>query len=192
MSTFTGNPVTNDDNAYTSSGTYFNNLGVFKWGSTSFYSDIRIPNVTIPQGATINSCTFQMNVTSSGSGTDIYGTVGFENVDNSATFSSSSTPITRSGNLTATTYNPTRTSLNIVSTTATTGDYSASLQQVINRVGWVSGNAIALISTPTSSTANISFSQFGTSGSLTLPSMTVNYTSSGGTVTKSFSLLGVG
>ncbi|MCC6581853.1 MAG: hypothetical protein IT440_15580 [Phycisphaeraceae bacterium] len=104
------------------------------WGGARFL------NVLIPQGATIVSATLTCVDTVAARVIDA--TIYCEAADNAATFSTASNNI--SGR--------TRTSNSVawdVASTNTSGDVSpslaASLQEVINRTGWVSGNSIVVI-----------------------------------------------
>lgn len=103
------------------------------------WSGIRLNNVTIPQGSTINSATLKISV---GSATydDAHFTVFCEDHDDAPTFTTATNDITNRTTTTA--------SIEIDQDALGTGEHSftitAAVQEVINRPGWVSGNDLVV------------------------------------------------
>ena len=106
-------------------------------GSGNFYySGIRIPSVSIPQGATITSATLRLYGGSPASGGTTYGNWFGDAKDNAPIFSSSDLP----QNISKTTASvPIAQSATFI---ASDHDVTAIVQEIVNRPGWVSGNAL--------------------------------------------------
>lgn len=103
----------------------------------------RFTNVTVPQGTTITSATLTMTGADSYTGpTSLLNRVYCEAADNSAQ------PTTGSNNLTSRTKTTANTAWDNHITVAETEyniDITSAVQEVINRAGWVSGNALSAI-----------------------------------------------
>jgi hypothetical protein len=131
----------------TPEGLTTNVISVVGQGSTTGAAGFRFANVTIPQGTTLTSATLTLKAQASYStGSAIIGRVACEAADNAATFAATNQNMSTAGNRRPrTTYS---TDWNLQSVTAES-DYSkvitAQVQAVINRVGWVSGNAIVVL-----------------------------------------------
>ena len=118
----------------------FNYLG---YDSANGYGQLnvglRFTNVTIPQGATINSATIEVYHGSFDRSADPTGQWQAWNTDNAGQFGGSNRPSTVPLTTSYVTHNP----------TAGAGWKSASvssvIQEIINRPGWASGNAINLV-----------------------------------------------
>jgi type IV pilus assembly protein PilY1 len=100
----------------------------------------RFTNVTVPNAATVTSAILSLYVTSTANDTPNGATVGMEAADNAGTFTTGANNIT----------NRTRTSTTAWSGTDIgagwqTVDVTSYVQTVVNRAGWVSGNAMAAI-----------------------------------------------
>jgi outer membrane protein assembly factor BamB len=112
-------------------------------GDSTQWEGWRFVNVQIPQGANIQSATLEFRTP--GHWTNKAWRIYAEDVDNSQTFTSSSNDIssrTRTTNSVSQSDNS-----NIGSGWWTLpGDYSSVIQEVIDRPGWSSGNALTLIS----------------------------------------------
>lgn len=114
-------------------------------GNSSSTAGLRFTSVTIPQGATITSATLTLyGYSTYSTGSTISAIAACEDVDNSAAFASSP------GNFN-TTNRPRTTAkssaVNIASVTAGsayTWDLTSSVQEVVDRAGWSSGNAISV------------------------------------------------
>lgn len=114
-----------------------NNLGAF--GAVMYHLNGRFLNVTVPQGATINSAVYEANCQTAAAANLFY-ILQCEDADNAATLSTEADYTGRS-------YTPgTGGSLVsaglVVGTWYTIGDLRAEVQVVVNRAGWVSGNAL--------------------------------------------------
>ena len=110
---------------------------------------LRFPNLTIPAGATITNAWIQFTTDEKQSEATTL-TITGQASDNAAAFTSATKPSTRPRTTAATTWTPP--AWNLVGEAGTaqrTPDLSTTLQEVINRPGWASGNALALIITGT-------------------------------------------
>lgn len=133
---------------------------------------LRYQNITIPNSATITNADLRFRAASSGSNT-LSLTIRAQAADNPATFSS-------------TTYNVSSRAITTSSTTWNPGSWSSGsyyliniapvIQEVINRPGWASGNALVIIvDYPSSSTGSRSVYSYEGSNSNN-SSLTINYT----------------
>ena len=149
------------------------NAGVDYWNGWRF------TNVTVPQGVTVNSASldlFSAGVTSGTSAQAIFYGVG---ADNATTFANTAgnKPETKA----RTTASATK-SLSIA-TWNTTGfgvdpiDVTSLVQEIINRVGWSSGNALAIVGHDNGSAANtyIGYSTWDFSGNARGANLTIDY-----------------
>ena len=108
---------------------------------------IRFQNVSIPQGATINSAYIQFTVDETGSGTTnltFYG----EDTDNASAFTSTSNNITgRTKTSASVAWNgvPAWTSTGAAGADQKTPDLKTIIQEIVNREGWASGNSLVFI-----------------------------------------------
>lgn len=142
-------------------------LGPAQWGG------IRFTNVTIPQGATINTATITVDVedtVNDDPNENIYG----NDVDNAGTFTSTNSDISGRARTTAVVE---WTATGVGAGTEVSPDISTVIQEIVNRAGWVSGNAIALIFDHLGTT-NFAFTSYD--GSTTLAAkLDITYTVSG-------------
>jgi hypothetical protein len=116
-------------------------LGQHSGAAGTFFAGFRFQNVTIPQGATIGSASISPNFAGA-TNTGISTMLG-EAADNSATFGTSTNNI--SGRSTTT-----NTASWDTSTVASSGfqpspDLTAIIQEIVNRSGWASGNALSIL-----------------------------------------------
>lgn len=100
----------------------------------------RWPGATVPRSATIASAVVSFYVTSTSNDTPNGATVGVQDADNAATFTTTSNDI--SGR--ALTGTVTWSGSNIGAGWHTV-DVTSLVQAVVNRAGWVSGNALAVV-----------------------------------------------
>lgn len=113
------------------------------------YQGYRFQNVDIPPGATITSATLEFSSAASAT-SDIASSIACEDADSGAAFSSSS------NNISNRTLTSAQTNWSVGSTSysngqrMTTPDFAASVQEVIDRGGWSSGNSIVVIAQPDS------------------------------------------
>lgn len=109
--------------------------------TASRYGGFRFQNVTIPQGATISAATLTGTIPAVfNDSPDV--TIWCEAADNAAAFAATNNNI--SGR-TATTATATWTATDIGTGAKTSVDFAAAVQEVINRAGWASGNALVVI-----------------------------------------------
>lgn len=154
-------------------------------GSNDEYSAAcRFTGVTIPQGATITSASFSMrgNSTYNASPNVIKFHVSCQAADNAAALS------TASGNLNSTTRARTTADTAWTQTSVTGGsrssvDITTAVQEVINRAGWASGNAlVVLVDTHADTTAGEwqDYDAYNTGGATNGPKLDIDYTVGGG------------
>lgn len=132
--------ASSDDAFENAAGTVTINGTTMVFNNASFWIGYRFLNVTIPQGATINSANLQYYVTSTtrdDNEQDVY----CEDVDDAATFSASANNISSRALTTA----KTTVSADSVGVGFYTVSITSAVQEVINRAGWVSGNDLAVI-----------------------------------------------
>ena len=134
-------------------------------------SGMRFTGVTVPQGATINNAYLRMwRYSSYGGSTDVYG----QNVDNASSFASG--PVTD-----ITTRTPTSATVrwDFANTTPEELNVTPIIQEIVNRAGWTSGNALAMILRNGSQT--MLFHSYDSNPNLA-PQLEVDYTSGGSTI----------
>ncbi|MEM7065778.1 MAG: DUF11 domain-containing protein, partial [Cyanobacteria bacterium P01_B01_bin.77] len=111
---------------------------------------IRVGGVTIPQGATITNAYIQFTVDETTTGATNLTIVG-EDVDNAQSFAETTNNISSRPTTTASVaWNPAPwTTTGAAGVDQRTADMTAIIQEIVNRPGWSSGNAIATIITGT-------------------------------------------
>lgn len=170
MTTFTAYP--NRDGYYTSS-TLTNDGGQFVAGNAGAPNHYvaRFTNVTIPKNSTISNATLTLSI-SYGSGTTKL-TIGLEAADNPAYPSSASDAGGRT--LTSSTVAYDRA---YSSGSYTTSSWSGSAQEVVDRSGWASGNAMQLFARDNASASWNFIQPYGVAaaGTTNDPYITINYT----------------
>jgi type IV pilus assembly protein PilY1 len=120
-------------------------LQLIKSGSQNQTVGIRFQNVTVPQGATITSANLEFEVDSTNS-TSTSLTIKAQADDNPSTFTSANDDITSRPTTTASTSWPSVPN-NAVNQKLSSPDLRTVVQEVVNRAGWSSGNAMAFIIT---------------------------------------------
>lgn len=143
---------------------------VVLWLSQSAW---RFPNVTVPQGATINSATLRVNATIVPGATNIkvYG----HDVDNAPSWGTHGSAL-NFGAQTKTTANQAYS----VSTTGTkTINVTDEVQEIISRAGWASGNALRLM-TDGNTGNNYSYWEDFSHASSNHATLEIDYTAAGG------------
>ena len=111
------------------------------WGAT------RVKSMTIPPGATINSCTIECYVVSAvRDDPDLH--LYFEDADDPVDFSSNADVIGRTLTTARTAWSDTSVGTGL----ETSPDFAAAAQEVIDRPGWASGNAMMVIGVGTNDT----------------------------------------
>lgn len=148
MATFTTTQSSDDANEVVSSGA----VSITTDGTTSAakldgtnHGGFRFPNVTVAQGATISSATIQFEQLAglSGLGSQIGNqTIYGEAADNSAVFATTSNNISGRSRTTATGTKMLDTATGGASQTA---DVTSVIQEIVNRAGWASGNALSIL-----------------------------------------------
>lgn len=109
--------------------------------SPGTWAATRFTNVTIPAGSTVTAATYSVYVyTTSNDSPDV--DVFADDADNSAQPTTTASDLT---NRTETTAKVTWTATNIGTGWKSPGDVAAVVQEVIDRAGWASGNAITIL-----------------------------------------------
>lgn len=111
-----------------------------KWSTVPEYGTSRILNVTVPQGATINSATYTITETGSidGTITNCHMKLAAQAIDTALQPSGSNLPSGWSWGAQSTSFDPATWVNNHTDALSAT----AIVQEVVNRAGWVSGNAM--------------------------------------------------
>lgn len=184
MTEFTKRVAATSDNVYcTSSGATFTagdeNVYFGDISNVEYYSGLRFTNITIPQGATIESAILTLRSFGNFSTNTITCSIYCVDEDNHNGFSN--TAGDRPNDTTKTTayasWTPTAWTTD---TSYNTADFTDAVQEVVDRVGWSSGNALSVIFTTVSTTnAHRAFDSYGL-GEGTAALLTINYTSAAG------------
>lgn len=143
------------------------------------YGGIRFPALNVPQGATITSATLALASATNGTGTSgtSWGKWFGDAVDNAGAWTQSSRPdqITRTTAFSPVAMAPTDSAVN-------NHDVTAIVQEIVNRPGWQSGNAIRFGGDPTGGSGG--YAQFHDYGSQPTKAATLAvsfYSGAGGT-----------
>jgi len=116
-----------------------------KWDSNEgpYRMGMRFTNILIPQGSTINSASIEIVPSSDFGPGNVYTKIQCQDIDDAPAFTTSSADIS-SRTLTTAGSDWDFTSLT-AGTAVTTSDFTAAVQEVINRAGWSSGNALVVV-----------------------------------------------
>lgn len=159
-------PVTSDDYFYQfqteggSEGTYFFTVGYYKLSNATLRGAIRFTSINLAQGTSIYAANVHMYVGIRSGSSEVKAKIWGINEDNTADFSSGGGVFARS--------RTTNSNTNSYSATGTGGYFTigvtSMVQQIINRGGWSSGNAIGFVvednGTSTSETSHIEDSMY--------------------------------
>jgi type IV pilus assembly protein PilY1 len=134
---------------------------------------MRFDNITIAQGATINTAVVEFTAQENASGTSGEMEIYCEDVDDATTFTSGASDIS---NRTLTTANASWENAETWSNgnTYDSADFTSAVQEVVNRASWASGNAINVIFKPITSTNDRDADSYdGSAGDA--PTIKINY-----------------
>ncbi len=154
MTAFSKYIVANADDGYqysTAIDAGQNFLSFGQEGSYTFNTYLRFTNVTIPQGSVISSAKLELVARSTLSGTTCSVRIRCEDADNAGQISSYSD---YSGRAITDAYTDWTVSAMDAGTTYDSADFKIALQEVVNRAGWASGNAIHVFIRDNGSSAN--------------------------------------
>ena len=140
MTTWNGRVAASSDDASENSGVLGLRATTPALGGGTINLGFRFLNVTIPQGSTINSAALAVYVTDAAADDPNCGVL-LENADNAGTFTTGTNDITNRTKTGSVTWNATSIGTGFKSSP----DIASIVQTVINRVGWASGNALAVI-----------------------------------------------
>lgn len=158
-----GTPILNDANEI-----------IMIVSSINTWAAMRFTNVTVPQGSTINTFTHSIYVNSTTYDTadlNVY----LENADNSAALTTSSNNISGRSLTSAVIW----TATNMGTGWKSPGDLASQFQTVVNRVGWVSGNAATVLFKARSGTNELRWRPYEYDSSLAAK-IDIDYTAPGG------------
>ena len=175
MATYSASITASTDDADQASGTVDLTGTTINVNGTGQYAGLRFTNVTIPNAATINTATLDVEIVSTthdDPDLTIYG----EATDDAATFAGTSNNISGRTPTTATTV---WTATSIGTGVKTSPSIVSIIQEIINRPGWVSGNDIAILMNGRS---GASFFRIRTinAGSGSPATLNIDYTAGGG------------
>lgn len=146
--TYNGAISASDDDAYeTLGGTMSVTANYLSAGYDGYYVGLRFQNVTIPQGSTINSASFSAYYYTAQAGITV--TIYGNDVDNAGVFT------TTSGNISGRTATTASVAWNFsIASSAwnTSPDIASIIQEIVDRPGWASGNAICILALETGTT----------------------------------------
>jgi len=150
MATVVLNPASGTDDAHVlDNGSGYSDTGSFAEARSNASDSlrknagVRFLDATIPIGATIDAATLQPYLFST-SYDDVDVTLVGDDVDDAATFSSGDTPLDRIGG-SATTASATWSATGLGTGYATSPEIKTIVQEIVDRAGWASGNAICLL-----------------------------------------------
>ena len=150
-------------------------LDIFQ-DSEADYIGIRIQNVTIPAGATINAAVIRFVAQDDGpSSTNGSMTINCEDADDAATFTTGSNNIS-GRTLTTASAAWSNAEIWLTNQSYDTPDFSQTVQEVIDRGGWASGNAMVVVLTNNSSNANDRDAHSYDGNSSLAPELRITYT----------------
>ena len=175
MPTYSSTISASTDDADQSAGTVDLTGTTLNVNGTGQYAGLRFTNVTIPNAATINTATLDLEFTTTthdDPDIEIYA----EDTDDAATFAASSNNISSRTPTTATT---TWTATSIGTGVKTTPSIAAIIQEIINRPGWTSGNDIAIILHGLSSSSFVRLRTLN-AGTGSPATLNIDYTTGGG------------
>ncbi|MGY1615621.1 hypothetical protein ACI797_02645 [Geodermatophilus sp. SYSU D00691] len=167
-----------DDAEQQSSGTSVDSsdLELVQDGSQRQTVGLRFPAVTIPPGATVSRAWVQFTADKSGSA-PVALTIQGQAADNAPAFSTAAGDVTaRPRTTAAVTWSPPSWSSGQRGTAQRTSDVATVVQQVVNRPGWRSGNALVLVVSGTGSAARVAASV--ETGTARAPALHVEWTTS--------------
>ena len=151
MATFNASVTASSDDAQESSGTMNLTATTLNANFTTHITGMRFLSVTIPQGATIDSATITVYLTSTTYDDPDINIKG-EAADNPGTFTTANNNIT---NRTKTTASVNWTATGIGTGNKTSPDIAAVIQEITDRSGWASGNALVIFFTGNNSSSAI-------------------------------------
>ena len=160
-----------------------NLLNVGDVNNSSSTAGLRFTNVTIPQGATISSATLTLyGYSSYSTGSTISAIAACEDADNSAAFAASPDNFNTTNRPRTTAKSSAVNIASVTAGSAYTWNVATSVQEVINRTGWTSGNAISIFvdNNASSSSEWQEFEAYDHSTSLAAK-LDIVYTTGGGT-----------
>lgn len=140
MSTWSSRIIADNDDGYYSPNLWFPSDNFFSVGSQNI-AGLRFQNVTIPQGAIINSASLQFETPGfgnpGGETTQVYGIA----EDNTASMATNPIGRTKTSQFVEWDWSV----FTSANTVYTSPDLTAVIQEIINRSGWVSGNALGFL-----------------------------------------------
>lgn len=148
-------------------------------GSPYWWSGFRFSTVTIPVGATITSAKLTFTDYANASPSAYGVTIKCEDADSAANFTTTADILGRTRTTASASWNtPTSTT---VDTTRDTTDFASAVQEVVDRAGWASGNALMVILESISGTAGDQYQAYFYEDSTTKCALlTIEYTLGGG------------
>ena len=149
MTTFAKAIAASADDGYEPGGTMDLTGLVINISGTALRALWRFTGVTVPKGSTINSATLALNFTS-GSYDDPNFDIYCEDVDDGTALTTTTNDIS---NRTLTTAKVTWNASSVGTGIKTTPSFASSVQEVIDRDGWASGNALNVIGVGNSGSA---------------------------------------
>lgn len=180
--------ATTNDGSETESGSpsWFYYVYSFVFGHATYkrHPGWRFTNITVPNGATIDSATLTFYCNGTGSGTatgNLYGRA----ADNPGVFNGSNLPH-------AVTKTTASTAVSVGSTGSKAYSVASQVQEIVNRAGWASGNAMAFPLIATNTTLNFVYIEDFQNAASHEASLSITYTAAAGGTAGNLLLLGCG
>lgn len=182
MAEFTASVAASEDDAQESAGTMALSASVLNANATTQSSGMRFTDVTIPPGSAITAATLDLYLVT-GSYDDPDVTIRGEDTDDAAAFSETDDDITGRDTTAA---SVTWTASNVGTGTRTTPDFAAVVQEIVDRPGWASGNALVVLIAGNSSSSALRWASFDSANPPA--ELNVTYTPPGGVAAKAMHL----
>lgn len=192
MATFSGPVTAGGDDGHISTTAFSNTASAFNFGSLSSVKRdcwIRFTSVTIPQGSTVSAATVDYYANATLTGTTCNCTIYCNDEDDAAAPTDRADYEAKSVTTANTAWNsiPTQTS----GVQYTTADFTSAAQEVLDRAGWASGNAMMVLIKNNGSSASAMRGASSYESAATEPYLNITYTAAESSV-PDLLLLGVG
>jgi len=146
MATFTANISTGADDGHSTSAPAFSSTAsgvIFGNDGNSADAFFRFQNVTIPQGANISAATIQFQALTTRSTATCQVKIFCNAADNATAPTDRTSHVNKTRTTAFSDWNPVP--VQTADLNYTTPDFSSAVQEVINRAGWASGNALMVL-----------------------------------------------
>jgi hypothetical protein len=179
MTIFTGSPAAGEDDGYWQSATFQNVGTAASFGNSAGNirnAFFRIPSITIPKNAIINSAYLTLNANTAYSGTTCNANIAVELADSATQCTSVADANGRSKSSYVVWSSIAAWSSN---TSYSTPDFASLISSIVSRSGWASGNAIQIFILDNSSSSNALRGGKTYNNGSGIPVLTIDYSDTG-------------